>query len=84
MKRPHIDAAVHRQLDRMLALLRDVDRSGGRDRWSHLFSHGHRFPTVKSAVRQGYLCETSAYHYELTLAGGAHLAATDEAAMLAR
>lgn len=81
MKREYIDAAVHRQIDRLTALLRDVDRSGGRDRWSHLFSHGHKFPTVRSAVRQGYLAEPSAYHYELTLSGGRYLATLDEAAM---
>lgn len=54
------------QIERMATLLRDVQRSGGTDRWSHLHSHGHRFATVKSATARGYLEETSAYHYKLT------------------
>ena len=66
MTRPRIDKAIHAQLDRLAYLLRDVDRSGGLDTWSHLFSHGHRFPTIKSAIRQGYLKEAAPYHYALT------------------
>ena len=54
------------QIERMAALLRDVQRSGGVDRWSHLHSHGNSFSTVKSAVARGYLNETLAYHYKLT------------------
>lgn len=69
MKRDRIDVAGIAQIDRREALLRDVIRSGGRDRWSHLFSHGHKFPTVRSAVRDGYLTEFCAYKYEITDAG---------------
>lgn len=54
------------KMQRMAALLRDVQRSGGVDRWSHLHSHGHKFGTVQSAVVRGYLIETRAYHYKLT------------------
>ncbi len=54
------------QIERMAALLRDVQRSGGGDRWSHLHSHGHKFSTVQSAVVRGYLIEAMAYHYTLT------------------
>lgn len=77
MNRDRIDAAAHAQIDRLTYLLRDVVRSGGKDRWSHLFSHGHRFPTVRSAVKQGYLQEATAYHYELTDAGRWYLDSLD-------
>jgi hypothetical protein len=73
MLRPRIDHAIHLQLDRLTYLLRDVERSGGRDNWSHLFSHGHKYPTVRSAIRQGKLRETSAYRYELTDTGRQYL-----------
>lgn len=69
MKRDNIDAAIIAQINRQEALLRDVIRSGGKDRWSHLFSHGHKFPTVRSAVSRGYLKEISAYEYEVTPEG---------------
>jgi hypothetical protein len=69
MNRDYIDVAANAQIDRRERLLRDVIRSGGIDNWSHLHSHGHRFPTVKSAVLSGYLTETRAYHYEVTDAG---------------
>lgn len=55
VRRERIDVAAHAQLDRLTGLLRDVVRSGGKDRWSHLHSHGHHYATVLSAVRQGYL-----------------------------
>lgn len=71
MKRASIDAAVLAQLERRDALLRDVIRSGGKDRWSHLHSHGHKYPTVLSAVRCGYLSQPRYYHYEITDAGRA-------------
>ena len=53
-------------IERMAALLRDVRRSGGKDRWSHLHSHGHSYSTVRSAVARGYLREPQSYNYELT------------------
>jgi len=73
MKRPRIDVAIHAKLDRRTSLLRDVVRSGGRDRWSHLHSHGHRFPTVLSAVRDGYLKAEPSYIFEITEAGERYL-----------
>lgn len=73
MQRANIDEAVLAQIGRRDALLRDVIRSGGQDRWSHLFSHGHKFPTVRAAVRHGYLTEQHAYHYEITPDGRAVL-----------
>lgn len=76
MRRERIDSAIHAQINRMIALLRDVDRSGGVDCWSHLFSHGHRFPTVRSAVRQQYL-SANGYHYTLTDSGRRYLADLD-------
>jgi hypothetical protein len=76
MRRERIDAAIHAQIDRMVSLLRDVDRSGGSDRWSHLFSHGHKFPTVRSAVRQEYL-SADGYRYRLTDSGRQYLADLD-------
>lgn len=56
------------QIERMASLLRDVQRSGGRDNWPHLHSHGHRYSTVMSAVTRGYLkvMNGTAYEYELT------------------
>jgi hypothetical protein len=54
---------------RAVFVLRDVIRSGGRDRWSHLNSHGHAYSTVQSLVRRGLLLETRVYHYEITEAG---------------
>lgn len=54
------------QIERMGALLRDVQRSGGTDRWSHLKSHGHHYPTVRSALERGYLREMVDDRYELT------------------
>lgn len=68
MRRDRIDVAAHAQLDRRIRLLRDVVRSGGRDRWSHLRSHGHYYPTVLCAVRQGYL-RFHGLTYEITEAG---------------
>lgn len=52
-----------------LEILRDVERSGGLDRWSHLHSHGHHWKQVCAAVNRGDLNETSSYHYALTDAG---------------
>ena len=74
MRRPRIDAAAHAQLDRRTSLLRDVVRSGGKDRWSHLHSHGHKFASVKHAVNLGYLKEFEAYKYEITEDGERYLA----------
>ncbi len=72
MKRPRIDVAAHAQLDRRASLLRDVVRSGGRDRWSHLHSHGHHHATVLCAVRQGYL-NFAGLGYEITESGRGYL-----------
>ena len=77
MKRDYIDVGVNAQIDRRERLLRDVIRSGGKDTWSHLFSHGHRFPTVKSAVSSGYLVKIRADHYEITDAGRSYVDSLD-------
>ncbi len=51
-------------------ILRDVERSGGTDRWSHLHSHGHHYMQVKACVRRGELEEIGgAYFYRITDAG---------------
>lgn len=84
MDRERIDKAIHAQIDRLTYLLRDVVRSGGKGCWSHLFSHGHKFPTVRSAVKQGYLTEPMAYHYEISEPGRTYLDALDEAQMRIR
>lgn len=60
-----------KQIERMAALLRDVERSGGRDRWDHLKSHGHSFSTVRSATDRGYLRELADGRYEATIECGA-------------
>ena len=79
MRRPRIDVAIHAQLDRRTSLLREVVRSGGRDRWSHLHSHGHHFPTVLAAVRQGYLKAEPSYVFEITESGERYLAGIEAA-----
>ena len=81
MQRPRIDRSIHAQLDRLMSLLRDIERSGGKDRWSHLSSHGHKYPTINSAMRQGYVRQPQPYHYELTDAGRSYLRDTEEAAL---
>ncbi len=57
------------QLARALAILRDVQRSGGSDVWDHLHSHGHRNAVVRSCCARGELIEDPAYRYTLTDAG---------------
>lgn len=76
MKRASIDVAGLAQLERRETLLRDVIRSGGKDRWSHLFTRGHRYATILSAVRSGYLQETVVYEYEITEAGRQYVEST--------
>lgn len=83
MKRPRIYQAAHAQFDRKVRLLRDVVRSGGKDTWSHLFSHGHKFPTVRLAVNHCYLTETRPYHYEISESGLSLLADVDAAQLTA-
>lgn len=73
MRRERIDAAIHAQIDRLTYLLRDIVRSGGKDRWSHLFTHGHCHPTVRKAIGQGYIRETHPRHYEITESGTQYL-----------
>lgn len=72
MRRERIDVAIHAQLDRRTSLLRDVVRSGGKDRWSHLHSHGHHHATVLCAVREGYL-NFAGLGYEITDSGKRYL-----------
>lgn len=72
MQRERIDKAIHAMLDRRESLLRDVERSGGVDGWPHLFSHGHHYATVKSAVGDGLLRQDR-HQYSLTRAGKEYL-----------
>jgi len=63
-----------------VAILRDVERSGGTDRWSHLHSHGHHYSQVTACVRRGDLQEIGgAYHYRITDAGRLALSERKEA-----
>lgn len=57
------------QRDARLAIVRDVDRSGGEDRWSHLHSHGHHYSQVMACVHAGQLEEIRAYFYRITPLG---------------
>lgn len=57
------------KLARAHAVLRDVVRSGGKDNWSHLHSHGHSFSTVWACVNRGWLKAEGRYRYELTDTG---------------
>lgn len=61
-----------------LAILRDVARSGGTDRWSHLHSHGHHIMQVRAAVNRGDLIERSLYHFQITPAGRAALSGSPQ------
>lgn len=81
MQRPRIDKAIHAQIDRMTRLLRDVDRSGGHDVWSHLFSRGHAHATLRAAVRRKLVRHQSPYYF-LTEDGRAHLTWADELSAL--
>lgn len=77
MNRPRIDRAVRQQLARLEALLRDC-RCGGDVTWNRLFSRGHHFPTIMSAVRQGYL-DRNGYRFKIMPAGIEHIRTLDEA-----
>lgn len=57
------------QQDARHAILRDVLRSGGRDHWSHLHSHGHHFKQVLAAVNRGDLEPLGPYEWRITPAG---------------
>lgn len=81
MNRERIDRAAIAQFDRALSALRCVERSGGKDRWSHMFTHGHKFPTLRSLVAKGYLNEPNPYHYEMTDEGRRFLSDVDAHAM---
>lgn len=78
MQRDRIDVAIHAKLDRQLRLLRDVSRSGGRDNFDHLKSHGHHHATIATAVQSGYLKEPARRRYELTESGRRYLADIDD------
>jgi len=59
-----------------LAILRDVERSGGSDVWSHLHSHGHHFKQVMACVHRGDLLQERPYEFSLTDLGRSALART--------
>ncbi len=69
MERAHIDQAILAMLDRQDAVLRDVVRSGGRDNYTHLRSHGHHHATIRRCLKIGYLTEQRLGVYELTKDG---------------
>ncbi len=69
MKRMPIDQAQLAQMARREALLRDIARSGGTDRWDHLRSHGHHHATIARAMRQGYVMSPKRHQYILTYDG---------------
>ena len=76
MKKPK--PLTERQQAARMAILRDVERSGGKDAWDHLHSHGHDFMQVRACVNRGDLTRPMAYHYELTEAGRSALRAERE------
>lgn len=71
---------TERQQEARVAILRDVEQSGGTDRWSHLHSHGHHYSQVTACVRRGDLQEIGgAYLYSMTPAGRLALSEGKEA-----
>lgn len=66
MKRTPIDVAILAILSRQNAVLCDVARSGGRDNYDHLRSHGHHHATIRRCIKIGYLSEPKRRVYELT------------------
>jgi hypothetical protein len=81
MKRNRMDIAANAQFDRKLRALRCVDRSGGVARWSHMHSHGHKYPTIRSLVSAGYLIKRRSYEYELTKKGRSFLSDVNAASL---
>lgn len=79
MKRMSIDAAAYAQVDRMTRLIRDIQSHGGTAKWSELLLRGHKFPTVRSALAQGYLKEPHAYEYVMTHSGWWYINTLDDA-----
>lgn len=79
MKRERMDQAALAQIDRLTYLLRDVERNGGEDHWRHLWSRGHRYPTILSAIRQMYLSKCGVCSYKITVSGKRYLTTLDEA-----
>ena len=83
MKRPYINQAICRQLARQEYVLRDILRSGGRDNWDHLKSHGHAFASILALIREGEVraLNISRRRFEITAAGRRHIAQLDFASM---
>jgi hypothetical protein len=85
MRRPRIDAAARAQVDRLEALLRTIQ--GSPLTLKELYVRGYRYPTIKSAMTQGYLRERNSNgallnEYALTNSGKRYLATLDEALLL--
>lgn len=49
------DFAIDQILRRRAAFLRDIIRSGGKDSWDHLKTHGHHHATRDSCLRIEYI-----------------------------
>jgi len=60
-----IDGSTIAMLGRADALLRDITRSGGRDTYDHLKSHGHHHSTIRRALRCGLIREPRRRIYEI-------------------
>lgn len=59
---------LKRQAARIEVML-EVERLGGKAKWSDLHRRGLHYMSVSAAVLRGDLCEPTSYHYELTPAG---------------
>ena len=59
---------IRDMLERRYSFLLDIIRSGGRDRWSHLKTHGHHHATRDACLRLG-LIEGDKRVFEITDAG---------------
>lgn len=67
------DIAIETILFNERALLRDILRSGGRDNYDHLKSHGHHHSTIRRAIHIGFIKEPEPRRYRLTKAGRVQL-----------
>jgi hypothetical protein len=72
MKRDPIDQAAIAQYERLNNLLLAVKSLRGAT-WRQLFALDYRIPTIKNAIRQGYLREHARHHYVLTAGGRRYL-----------
>ena len=73
MKRDPIDQAAIAQWERLINLLLAVKCLRGRATWRQLFALDYRIPTIRSAIRQGYLREPTPHYYVISAAGMRYL-----------